>query len=95
MSLNSFEGSFVSGMKEDYIELEDGWFSVRHSGLHQGLPTLLFIHGLGESGLCFNEAFDFPEMKAFNLIVPDMLGYGRSSASGDSLITLVLNPSAS
>lgn len=66
-------------MKENFIQLEDGWFFVQHTGLDQGQPALLFIHGLGESGLCFKEAFDFPELKKFSLIVPDMLGYGRSS----------------
>ena len=48
-------------MKENFIQLEDGWFLVQHTGLDQGQPALLFIHGLGESGLCFKEAFDFPE----------------------------------
>ena len=42
---------------------------------------MLFIHGLGESGLCFEDAFRQPALDSYNLIVPDLAGYGRSSSA--------------
>jgi pimeloyl-ACP methyl ester carboxylesterase len=38
---------------------------------------------LGESGLCYAESFASPELASFNLIVPDLVGFGRSSAAAD------------
>jgi pimeloyl-ACP methyl ester carboxylesterase len=44
-----------------------------------GRPTVLLVHGLGESGLCF-EAFGLrPELSELQLLVPDLPGYGRSA----------------
>jgi pimeloyl-ACP methyl ester carboxylesterase len=71
-------------MNETVIYLNDGWLFVRHERLYQKLPTILFIHGLGESGLSFNEAFDFTDLENYALIVPDLLGYGRSSHAFDN-----------
>jgi len=61
--------------------VKDGWLFVRHSELQRLRPVLLFIHGLGESGLCFKEAFESAFMKGFRIVAPDMMGYGRSSRS--------------
>lgn len=48
--------------------------------------TLLFVHGLGESGLCFEHLLTRPELAHFRLLVPDMPGYGRSPwAVGEAL----------
>jgi pimeloyl-ACP methyl ester carboxylesterase len=52
---------------------------LRHNDLKKGRKTLLLVHGLGESGLCFREVFENEKFNRFNLLVPDMLGYGRSS----------------
>lgn len=41
-------------------------------------PPILFIHGLGESGLCFEHLLDAPQLKGHRLLVPDLPGYGRS-----------------
>lgn len=40
--------------------------------------TLLFVHGLGESGLCFENLLNAPEFSNCCLMVPDLPGYGRS-----------------
>jgi pimeloyl-ACP methyl ester carboxylesterase len=40
--------------------------------------TPLWIHGLGESGLCFERVLARPELEAFRHLVPDLPGYGRS-----------------
>jgi len=58
--------------------MDGGSLHVRQSAIGEGAPAVLFIHGLGESGLCFREAFEMPSMAGFNLIVPDLPGYGRS-----------------
>jgi len=70
-------------MKDSIFKIEEGVFFMRHTDLDRNLPILLFIHGLGESGLCFKEAFESPDMRNFTLIVPDMLGYGRSTEASD------------
>jgi pimeloyl-ACP methyl ester carboxylesterase len=41
-----------------------------------GRIPVLFLHGIGESGRCFIDAFGLP--KAFDVIVPDLLGFGKS-----------------
>jgi pimeloyl-ACP methyl ester carboxylesterase len=70
-------------MQESILQIEDGWLFVRHNALNRTGPVLLFVHGLGESGMCFNEAFESGDMKKFNLVVPDLMGYGRSSRAGN------------
>jgi pimeloyl-ACP methyl ester carboxylesterase len=70
-------------MQERILQIEDGWLFVRHSELNRPRPVLLFVHGLGESGMCFNEAFESGDMKEFNIVVPDLMGYGRSSGAGN------------
>ncbi len=54
---------------------------VRHNEISARKITLLFLHGLGDSGICFQEVFDDRRFDRFNIIVPDMIGYGKSSAS--------------
>lgn len=68
-------------MQESYLSLSDCTLYVRHRFDGPGRPTLLLIHGLGESGLCFEDTFEEPALDGFNLIVPDLAGYGRSSSS--------------
>jgi pimeloyl-ACP methyl ester carboxylesterase len=45
--------------------------------------TLLFIHGLGESSLCFAEAIEHLPRNQYHLVMPDCIGYGRSSPARD------------
>ncbi len=40
-----------------------------------------FLHGFGDSGLSFREAFDAPLAKQFNFYVPDLPGFGVSPPS--------------
>jgi pimeloyl-ACP methyl ester carboxylesterase len=44
----------------------------------EGEGDIWFIHGFGESGLSFVEAFDSPLAEKFNLYVPDFPGFGVS-----------------
>ncbi len=50
----------------------------REPGAGAGRPALVFLHGLGESGLCFEHLCARPELAAWRLLVPDLPGYGRS-----------------
>jgi N-formylmaleamate deformylase len=42
-------------------------------------PPIVYIHGLGEAGLCFAGLIARPELASFTHIVPDLPGYGRSA----------------
>jgi pimeloyl-ACP methyl ester carboxylesterase len=71
-------------IQERYVPIKEGvTLFLRHNELKEERKTLLLVHGLGESGLCFQEIFNEPGFEAFNLLVPDMPGYGRSSGAAD------------
>lgn len=40
--------------------------------------TILYIHGLGESGLCFESLMTDPRLQGWNHLAPDLPGYGKS-----------------
>lgn len=64
---------------ESKIKISEGEIFLRHNQISQYNETLLFIHGLGESSLCFREVMQDVRFINFNILIPDMLGYGRSS----------------
>ncbi len=69
-------------MQYDTVPVNDARIVCRHNGVRPDRPTILMIHGLGESSLSFQEAFE--ELGSdFNLIAPDLLGYGRSTPGSD------------
>jgi pimeloyl-ACP methyl ester carboxylesterase len=73
----------MENVHERYIDLGGEYLFLRHTEIRFDRPTLLFVHGLGDSGLCFAEAFSSGMLSTYNLLVPDGIGYGRSSrASG-------------
>ncbi len=45
-------------MKQDTMTVSGDRIAYRHNGLEAGRQTILMIHGLGESSLCFQEAFE-------------------------------------
>ena len=53
--------------------------ALRHNEIIPHRPSLLFLHGLGDSGRAFDEAFSAPGLDEFNLIAPDMPGHGLSA----------------
>jgi pimeloyl-ACP methyl ester carboxylesterase len=69
--------------RESLIKILDDYVFLRHSPLLPNRPTLLFVHGLGDSGKSFQEVFEDTRFDLFNILVPDLVGYGRSSASTD------------
>lgn len=68
-------------LMDSLLSLLGNQIFVRTNRLHQGRKTLFFIHGLGESGLCFKEVFEYDRFDEFNIVIPDMIGYGKSSSS--------------
>lgn len=70
-------------MPELYADLGPNVVYVRHSELVAERPVVLFIHGLGDSHLAFADVLARPEFASWNLVLPDLPGYGRSSASPD------------
>jgi len=58
--------------------IEQGMF-VRSLGKVGELGTLLYIHGLGESGLCFEKLVGHAGLAGAHQLVPDLPGYGRSA----------------
>jgi len=69
-----FETIFKDGSEFNFI---------RHNEIMPGRATLLFLHGLGDCGLCFQEVFEDGRFDNCNIIVPDLIGYGKSSESAD------------
>jgi pimeloyl-ACP methyl ester carboxylesterase len=65
------------------IDLPAGQLFFRHSKMNDRRPTILFIHGLGDSGRSFLEAFQEPCLRGFNIVVPDLFGYGKSISTGN------------
>ncbi|MEJ2664019.1 MAG: alpha/beta hydrolase, partial [Spirochaetia bacterium] len=69
---------------EKVIELEAGWCYLRYAEAGRNNPSLLFIHGLGDSSLAFDEALADESLRDFNLYAPDLFGCGRSTCAGDN-----------
>lgn len=43
-----------------------------------GSRTLVWVHGLGESGRCFDAITAHPALSPYRHVIPDLPGYGRS-----------------
>jgi pimeloyl-ACP methyl ester carboxylesterase len=64
--------------------IEMGMF-VRETGPAEASRTLLYVHGLGESGLCFERLALLPQLASFRQFIPDLPGYGRSAWPAEPL----------
>lgn len=62
------------------IDISKGIF-FRYSRAEKSKNDIWFIHGFGESGLCFAEAFSSNLAKNYNLFAPDLPGFGVSPAN--------------
>jgi pimeloyl-ACP methyl ester carboxylesterase len=69
--------------KESYFSLADETYFMAHSELAPFRYTLLFIHGLGDSHINYLHYLSSDLVKHFNLLIPDLLGYGKSSSASD------------
>jgi pimeloyl-ACP methyl ester carboxylesterase len=67
-------------MNESYLSIDNEIMFYRHNDLCSGRPLLLFVHGLGDSGLSYEDVFSYARLAdQYNIVVPDLIGYGRSS----------------
>ena len=63
--------------------MEEIWgLKVRLRRAQDAKGDLLYIHGLGESGRCFEELIRRTELEGWNQWVPDLPGYGLSPRPG-------------
>ena len=65
-------------MSERFVDANGALVYVRERP--GGDPPVLLVHGLGESGLCFAEAFEAPALADHALAACDLPGFGRSTA---------------
>ncbi len=68
-------------MKAEHFNLLGREIFIRYRMGGGGNTPVFFIHGIGESGRCFFDTFDMP--KKYDIIVPDLLGFGKSEKVKD------------
>jgi pimeloyl-ACP methyl ester carboxylesterase len=64
-------------MRREFVQIGDQGITLRHNGIEHTRGTILFLHGLGDSGRAFDEALTDRRLDPFNVLVPDMPGYGE------------------
>jgi len=65
-------------IRERRLSSASGRILPARSGGRSATGTLLFIHGLGESGLCFEHLLEHSALSDWNMLMPDLPGYGCS-----------------
>jgi len=70
-------------MNESYLKINDLYLYYRCNDIKPNRKSLLFVHGLGDSGLSFEDVYKDKRFENYNLVVPDHIGYGRSSSASD------------
>ena len=63
--------------RQTHIGIEQGMVVRRLDGSRPG-PPLVWLHGLGETGLCFEAIVGVPPLDQWSHLIPDLPGYGRS-----------------
>jgi len=58
---------------------------TREGGDSNAEDTIIYIHGLGESGLCFENLIKHPALQVYHHLVPDLPGYGKSRKSAKTM----------
>ena len=56
---------------------------LRSLSASQPAGTILYLHGLGESGLCFERLMADPRLAHWDHVAPDLRGYGKSRWSSE------------
>lgn len=69
--------------QESYFILADETYYMAHSALTSSRSTLVFIHGLGDSHIDYLHYLSSDLINHFNILIPDLLGYGNSSSAND------------
>ncbi len=73
----------IEVFRESVYAFPGGTMLYRHTRIDPARPSILFIHGLGDSGTAFLEAFQEDSLRKYNLIAPDLPGYGESTFDAD------------
>ncbi len=68
--------------KTSTLSLRGRRLTLTHGDLRPGRGALLFLHGLGDSADAFAEAFSALGLEGYNVLAPDMPGYGHSAGAG-------------
>ncbi len=68
---------------ESYFQKNKEYYFMLHSELQEARPTLLFIHGLGDSHIDYLPYLHSELANYYNILIPDLLGYGKSSTADD------------
>ncbi|MBW2645758.1 MAG: hypothetical protein JRE23_06215, partial [Deltaproteobacteria bacterium] len=58
---------------------------VRECETKDSKGTIVYIHGLGESGLCFEKLIADARMQKWSHVAPDLPGYGKSPWPGQPM----------
>ncbi|MDA8562166.1 alpha/beta hydrolase [Gammaproteobacteria bacterium] len=66
-------------MKENYFQSKNSCSFIRYSIKKSNKLTLLFLHGIGDSSLSYTPFHETNKLANFNILTPDLLGYGKSS----------------
>jgi pimeloyl-ACP methyl ester carboxylesterase len=66
------------------LQAHDDGFFVRSRG-GGAANVVLYIHGLGESGLCFERLMEEARLDGWTHLCPDLLGYGKSPWAAEPL----------
>jgi pimeloyl-ACP methyl ester carboxylesterase len=81
---NEFASGTASGEVRDILApTEDGPVFARVRIALGRVPAVVCLHGLGDSHLAFEEAFETRYLAGMSLIVPDLAGHGGSPAALD------------
>ncbi|HTM64251.1 MAG TPA: alpha/beta hydrolase [Gammaproteobacteria bacterium] len=70
-------------MQENTHSFLDTTSFIRHSHLKERNQTLVFLHGIGDSGLSYLPYLQSDILASCNVIVPDLLGHGYSSRADE------------
>lgn len=65
--------------------VEDGMYIRQFTFSNISRKNILYIHGLGESGLCFNELIKNKRLNPWSHFIVDLPGYGKSPWKKQSL----------
>ncbi len=68
-------------MKNSRINFNGLELNVAHRDIDKKKQTLLFLHGRGDSSASYKFFLESNSLKDYNVVVPDLIGYGKSSHS--------------
>ena len=84
MAMHPFQGARANGDVRDILApTNDAPVFVRARIMPGRAPAVVCLHGLGDSHLAFEDAFETRYLAGASVIVPDMAGHGGSPATLD------------